>query len=127
MVSLTPETSPIYAAAPTQKVYFAGEDPVRVLPPSYSLNSGKNGERDFNVDSEKRGSWPISSMKERPQIDLTEISSPEDVSSAKKSNPFDKITRVAGSSTTFFRHAHPSWCLSSRQEVNDCGTRFLTL
>jgi low-affinity ferrous iron transport protein len=102
VVPFTPETSQIYAAAPTQKVYFAGEDPVRVPPRSYSLNSEKNGERDFNIDSEKRGSWPISSMKDQLQIDLTEISSPEDVSSTKKSNLFDKITRAAGSSTTFF-------------------------
>ncbi|KAN0104596.1 low affinity iron transporter-like protein [Hyaloscypha variabilis] len=41
-------------------------------------------------------------MKDQLQIDLTEISSPEDVSSTKKSNLFDKITRAAGSSTTFF-------------------------
>jgi low-affinity ferrous iron transport protein len=100
VVPFTPETSQIYAAAPTQKVYFAGEDPVRVPPRSYSLNSEKNGERDFNIDSEKRGSWPISSMKDQLQIDLTEISSPEDVSSTKKSNFFDKITRAADKRST---------------------------
>ena len=101
MASFTPETSPTYAAAPTQKVYFAGEDSVRPPPPSYSPDSEKNGGRDFGADSKKMGSWPISSAKGQPQID-TEISSPEEISSAKKSNIFDKITRAAGSSTTFF-------------------------
>ena len=102
MASFTPETSPIYAAAPTQKVHFAGKDAVRQPTPSYSPHSEKNGGRTFGTDSEKRGSWPISSVKGQPQIDVTEISLPEEISSAKKSNLFDKITRAAGSSTTFF-------------------------
>jgi low-affinity ferrous iron transport protein len=102
VVSFTPETAPIYAAAPTIKVHFAGEGPVRPPPPSYSPDSGKNDGRSSGTDSEKRGSWLASSMKDQPQVNVTEISSPNEVSSAKKSNLFDKITRAAGSSTTFF-------------------------
>ncbi|KAE9363607.1 low affinity iron transporter-like protein [Stipitochalara longipes BDJ] len=102
VASFTPETSPIYAAAPTQKVHFAEEGPVRPPSPSYFPDSEKNGRRASGTNPEKRKSWPITSIKDQLQIDVTEISSPRDISSAKKSNLFDKITRAAGSSTTFF-------------------------
>ncbi|KAH8784832.1 low affinity iron transporter-like protein [Hyaloscypha sp. PMI_1271] len=67
VTSFTPETAPIYAAAPTVKVQM-----LDVIP----------------APNQRRGE--------------AEISSPDDVSSAKKPNLFDKITRAAGSSTTFF-------------------------
>jgi low affinity Fe/Cu permease len=102
VTSFTPETAPIYAAAPTVKVQFAGEGPVRPPPPSYSPNSEKDVGRYSSTESEKRRSWSISSMKDQPRVNVTVISSPDDVSSAKKPNLFDKITRAAGSSTTFF-------------------------
>jgi low-affinity ferrous iron transport protein len=102
VASFTPETTTIYAAAPTQKVHFAGESTVRPPPLSSSPDSEKDGERTAGTESEKMRSWHISSVKEQPQVNVTEISSPDDISSAKKSNLFDKITRGAGSSTTFF-------------------------
>jgi low-affinity ferrous iron transport protein len=100
--SFTPETTPIYAAAPTQKLQFPGQNSVRQPPPSYSPDPEKNGGRSANGGLGKRGSWPISSTKTDSRTEITELSSPNDTSSAKKSNLFDKITRAAGSSTTFF-------------------------
>jgi low-affinity ferrous iron transport protein len=103
VASFTLETTPVYAAAPTQKVHTVGQVPFRP-PPSYSPDPEKKdgARRSYGSDPEKRGSWPIESMKNGLQIDITEISSPGDISSAKKSNAFDKITRLAGSSYTFF-------------------------
>jgi low-affinity ferrous iron transport protein len=77
--SIFPVRAPVYAAAPTQKVRtdIAGRSS---SPPSYTS------------DPEKKG----------PQISESIISEPEELSTAKKPNAFDKITRLAGSSGVFF-------------------------
>lgn len=77
--SISPDRSPIFAAAPTQKGRsdIAGRGS---SPPSYT------------TDPEKEG----------PQITVEVVSHPEELSTAKKPNAFDKITRAAGSSNVFF-------------------------
>ncbi|TVY73369.1 Low-affinity iron/zinc ion transport protein fet4 [Lachnellula suecica] len=77
--SISPVRSPIFAAAPTQKVRMdiAGR---RSSPPSYTSDPEKSG----------------------AQISVTIISDPEELTTKKKLNVFDKITRLAGSSEVFF-------------------------
>lgn len=71
--SISPANTPVFAAAPTQKVRFE-EFAGRTSLPSYPTDE-KNDVR---------------------------VSLESDVTSAKKPNVFDKITRGAGSSGTFF-------------------------
>lgn len=80
--SISPANTPVYAAAPTQKVRF--EFAGRTSPPPYGVD-----QKGFPADQKR-------SIIVKSEYQETEVTS------AKQPNVFDKITRAAGSSGTFF-------------------------